>query len=134
MTTIRLLITTISFLLLSSCGLLNNDDDPIAGVEDVYEGIYYQGIEDSYFVPCIDQEAIWGFDEVPESFYETLFEELFKNEGIRPLYLNITGTPTKKGKYNGFFISYERTLNVKELNEIRQARENHADCVRKQAL
>lgn len=114
-------------LLLSSCSHFSHDEDPIAGVEDIYEGIYYQGIEDSWFKPCIEPEKHWVFTDTPDSFNQILLDE-YIHKGIQPVYMKLRGTPLKKSKLKGFFITYDRGFKMDDLIEIREAQQNQLDC------
>lgn len=128
MNTIRIITTILVLLLLSSCGLLNSDrdTDPIAGKEDLYIGIYQIGFEDTWFYPCYNQEESWLFSEVSDTtFYTTLNEN---RNGLDPIYMEVRGIPSKKGEYQGFFAIHERSFEVKELIEIREAGNDNTDC------
>lgn len=131
MATNRLLISIISLFLLISCGLLSGDHDSIAGKEDIYAGIYTQGIEDSWFRPCLNPKESWLFTEVSDTtFYPTLFD---KRKSLNYLhhefYMELRGVTTKKGEYRGFFVTHERGFEIKELIEMRVAKESGIDCL-----
>jgi hypothetical protein len=42
--------------------------------------------------------------------------------------LELKGVPTKKGEYKGFFVTHERSFVIKELIEMREAKEDGIDC------
>jgi hypothetical protein len=130
MVTERLLISIISFFLLTSCGLVNGNHDGIAGKEDIYAGIYSQGIEDSWFRACINPKESWLFTEVSDTtFYPTLFDKRKSlNYSHHEFYMELRGVPTKKGEYRGFFVNHDRGFEIKELIEMRVAKESGIDC------
>jgi hypothetical protein len=126
MTTARILASIISLLILASCGLQNSSPDEIAGKEDIYTGIYSQGIEDAWFRPCLNMKESWLFAEVSDStFYPALSDN---RNGFDPLYMELRGIPTEKGKYPGIFTTHNRGFEIKEMIVIREAGENESDC------
>lgn len=102
-----------------SCSIFGGDDREIVpGVEGMYTGIYSQGIEDSIFNPCIDQEESWViFSEDP-----AIFSQIREAEG-NPVYLELRGTPSEKGEYQGFFVTYDRKFEIKEVVEAKSLEE-----------
>lgn len=108
----------------SSCNLFSkndvNDQDNIANIEDVYDGIYIQGFEDSWFEPCIAMDESWR-----PLFTDTTFAQL--QEGLagdllssKP-FIRAKGVPSEKGEYQGWFALYDREFEIKEIVEVRQS-------------
>ena len=110
-------------LVLNACALVDGSElEP-----DVYEGIYSQGFEDSPFEPCGRSER-WllavGDTAAIQHFRERVFEVL--RQGNNPMYARLRGTLSPRGHIPGFFITYDRTLEVTAVLEVRAIQEG--DC------
>lgn len=108
------------FIVTSSCNLFNNDQKGVTYKEDVYDGIYIQGFEDSWFEPCIAVDESWKpiftgttFDSLSEGSEEGLFG--------KP-YVRARGIPSKKGEYQGWHALYDREFEIKEIVEVRRSK------------
>ena len=91
----------------------------------VVEGLYQQGIEDSTFEPC-QLEEVWQItadDEVWQEFMPRVAEAL--NNGS-PVYVRLEGIPSVKGEYQGFFITYDRIFEMKDVLNVRAR--SSGDC------
>lgn len=111
-------------LLISSCGIFENDDaDIVAGVEDVYAGIYTQGIEDSNFNPCIDQDESWQLVEIEDTTFIAQLQEVNEN----PVYMELRGTPSEKGEFQGIFATFDRQFTVNEVVRVTSQAENECE-------
>jgi hypothetical protein len=110
-------------LALSACTLVNDgESDP-----DVYEGFYAQGIEDSVFEPC-HRDEVWQITEGDEAavqrFLDRVFDEI--RAGHNPVYARLRGVLSPRGQIPGFFVTYDRTLELTEVLDVRTIRGD--DC------
>ncbi|WP_234572748.1 hypothetical protein [Rhodohalobacter sp. 614A] len=114
-----LFIIGFSFLaiVISSCNLINSDNKIEGNKEGVYEGIYLQGIEDSWFHPCIDEEESWR-PLLTEETFAPIREALSDAESYR-VFVKAKGIPSKKGKYEGWLTEYDREFDITEIIETR---------------
>lgn len=103
----------------SSCDLFNNDQKVVANKEDVYDGIYIQGIEDSWFEPSIAEDESWK-PLFTDSTFAPVFEVLADGSSNK-LFIRARGVPGKKGEYKGWFAQYDRKFKIKEIVEVRQS-------------
>lgn len=106
-------------LMISSCNLIGNDDKSGKYGKDVYDGIYLQGIEDSWFVPCVNVDESWKPIFTDESF-TPVWNALNDSESYK-LYIRVRGIPSKKGDYKGFFAEYDREFEIFEVLEARES-------------
>ena len=109
-------------LAVGGCSIFSSDDDEIklAGKEDVYAGIYSQGIEDSSFKPCIAQNEVWKLINIEDtSFIRQIIK--FKEN---PVYVKLKGVPSEKGEFRGFFMTYDRQFTVQKVVHIGSLQEN----------
>lgn len=107
-------------LALPACALIdNNDGDDLE--PDVYEGVYAQGFEDSTFEPC-GREEVWlitaGNDAAMQDFADRVVAVL-NTEGGNPMYARLRGTTSAKGTVPGIFITYDRTLALTEVLDVK---------------
>lgn len=112
------------YLGINSCNLVGDDSHAIIpGKEEMFSGIYTQGIEDSTFEPCINLDERWRFSEIQDtaSFFSGL-----RNAEENPVYMEIRGVPTSNGEYQGFFLVYDRQINVKEVLSVTSLQDK--DC------
>lgn len=84
----------------SACNLINHDHKIDPEKEGIYEGIYFQGIEDSKFVPCADNDESWLPRFESESF-DRVWEVLAESESYRVL-MKAKGIPSKKENTKAF--------------------------------
>lgn len=103
--------------LTSSCNLIGHDDKTGKYGEDVYDGIYLQGIEDSWFVPCVNIEESWK-PQFTESTFDAVWEALAEAETYK-IFVRARGIPSEKGKFRGFFAEYDREFEIIEVIEAR---------------
>lgn len=111
-------------LLFGSCDLLSGDSGIASGRTGVYAGVYSQGIEDSVFEPCgLDEEwKIIGFD-ADTTFGQRIWERV--EEGENPMFVRLRGTPTERGHFDGFFVTYDREFALKDALEVRPLAERN---------
>lgn len=107
-------------LLFSACEILKNDSEDVGGKMDIYAGIYTQGIEDSNFNPCFNQDESWQFLEIKDTAF---VEKIMGVEG-NPIYMEIEGTPSSKGEFQGFYATYDRQITVEEVVAVGSLQEN----------
>lgn len=111
-----LLLSTVVY----SCNVLAGGDGDIKpNVERTYKGIYTQGIEDSSFNPCINREESWRLTINDDSFYKKL-----SAVGENPVFVKLRGIVSEKGRYQGFFVTYDRTFEVNEVIEVTSTNKN----------
>lgn len=102
----------------SSCDLIKNNNDKVDDEnEGIYEGIYVQGIEDSWFIPCVNLDESWR-PLFTETSFEPVWNTLTESESYR-IFVKARGTPSKKGEYQGFFAQYDREFEIIEIIETR---------------
>ena len=110
-------------LVLNACALVDGSKSE----PDVYEGIYSQGVEDSTFEPCGRSER-WliaaGDTAAVRDFIRRAFDEM--QQGHNPMYARLRGTLSSKGSIPGFFVTFDRTLEVTGVLEVRAIQEG--DC------
>lgn len=113
-----LVILCLFIITVSSCSLINNDDRKIAeGKKDVYEGMYVQGIEDSWFVPCMNIDESWR-PLFTGTTFDSVWKALADSESYK-IFIRAKGIPSKKGEYMGFFAKYDREFEVIEIIKTR---------------
>lgn len=111
---------------LTSCSFFSGSDD-LAGQAGVYAGVYIQGIEDSFFEPCIADE-VWSLVEIAGTTFIPQVTALVER-GENPMYVQLRGVPSERGEYRGFFATYDREFSVETVEEVRVLREG--DCLRR---
>ena len=115
-------IVAVAFCLgLSVCSLLD------ASEAVVYQGFYRVGFEDSTFEPCRRSEVwyiIAGNEEAVGDFVQRTFAGI--EQGANPMYVRLRGRVSRKGRYTGFSITYDRQLAVTGVLEVRPIQEG--DC------
>src|SRR5690554_1827827 len=97
----------------SSCDLIHNNDKVEDEKEGVYTGIYVQGIEDSWFTPCVNLDESWR-PLFSETSFEPVWNALTESESYR-VFVKARGIPSKKGEYQGFFAQYDREFEIIEI-------------------
>ena len=125
---ILLLVSLLCFTL-TACTLIDPNEtsfDALAGERAVFEGRFTQGFEDSIFKPCGQDEA-W-FLTADSTTLRTFIRQSADALGQsgNPVYARLQGTLSLKGEYPGIFITYDRTLTVTEVLDVRPLRTN--DC------
>ncbi|MGI9175508.1 MAG: hypothetical protein ACR2GR_09355 [Rhodothermales bacterium] len=112
-------------LTLASCRFFTESEPDVhPGTPGVYAGLYSQGFEDSVFRPCgIDEDwKLVGDDSTFSDFSRRSAEALAEN----PAYVRLRGTPSRRGTYEGFFVTYDRQFTMTDVVEVRGRREG--DC------
>lgn len=108
-----------------SCNSLDGSErDDLLNREDIYQGIYLQGIEDVWFKPCKKHTEVWK-PILTIEMVQTINPILFENWPAN-LYLTVKGTPTKKGEYKGFFTRYDREIEVIKIMDLQATKSD--DC------
>ena len=109
-------------LVLNACALVDG-----SASEQVYEGVYSQGIEDSTFEPCGRSER-WliaaGDTAAVRDFVRRAYDEAQQRHN--PMYARLRGILSSKGSFPGFFVTFDRTLELTEVLEVRAIQES--DC------
>lgn len=106
-------------LLAGACDLLSDGDPRVEPRErGVYVGTYSQGFEDSVFEPCGLDEAwkIVAFD-ADTTFGRRIWTLV--EEGENPMFVRLRGTPTERGTFEGFFVTYDREFVLQEALDVR---------------
>lgn len=116
-------VTVAISLLFNACSIFGGDNREIVpGVDGTYTGIYSQGFEDSIFNPCIDRDESWQLiSEGPN-----VFNKINEPEG-NPVFIELRGIPSKKGEYKGFYVTFDRKFEVKEVIESKSL--DKKDCL-----
>jgi hypothetical protein len=108
----------LSALLMGACDLLSDGDPRVeVGEPGVYVGTYSQGIEDSVFEPCgLDERwKIVAFD-ADTTFGRRIWERV--EEGENPMLVRLRGTPTERGTFEGFFVTFDREFTLQEALDV----------------
>lgn len=86
-------------IILTTCDLFGGSDvDNLAGRNDVYPGVYTQGVEYGFFKPCIAEDEIWGFLPATENEVSSFIRKTWESE-LNPVYVELKGVPGKKGEF-----------------------------------
>ena len=107
-------------LTLASCSFFPDDGgDPLE--PGVYAGLYSQGIEDSDFKPCgIDENWMLVADD---STFTVFIQQMAAVQFENPTYVRLRGTPSRRGTYKGFFMTYDRRFTMTGVAEVRGRQE-----------
>lgn len=114
---------TASFIAIS-CSSTEPVEPEVIGV---YAGTYSQGIEDSFFSPCVKNEnwLIKAEDEAIDSVFAARVLKVLAL-GANPMFVRLQGVPSLHGNYQGIFMRYDREFAVLGVIEVRPLRAN--DC------